>query len=124
VVPELFQSIRVLVDEPGRARRFLVLGSAAPELLRQSSETLAGRIAYHELPGLSVEEVGPSESARLWRRVCGRLPSIGSCRKSGDFADREGPRSACVGRQMTPDWAETFAVRKQTTAQNSIIMIN
>lgn len=66
--PELFQSIRVLVDEPGGARRFLVLGSAAPELLRQSSETLAGRVAHHELPGLSIDEVGSSESARLWRR--------------------------------------------------------
>ncbi len=66
--PELFASLRVLVDEPGAARRFLVLGSASPDLLHQTSETLAGRIAYHELGGFSLDEVGPQEWARLWRR--------------------------------------------------------
>ena len=66
--PALFESLRVLVDEPRVKRRFLVLGSAAPELLRQSSETLAGRIAYHELPGFSLEEAGPQQADRLWRR--------------------------------------------------------
>ena len=66
--PGLFESLRVLVDEEGSARRFLVLGSASPELLRQSSETLAGRIAYHILPGLTVDEVGEDERDRLWRR--------------------------------------------------------
>jgi uncharacterized protein len=45
-VPELFPVLRVLADRPGRPARFLVLGSASPELLRQSSESLAGRIAY------------------------------------------------------------------------------
>jgi predicted AAA+ superfamily ATPase len=66
--PELFASLRVLVDEPNAARRFLVLGSASPGLLRQSSETLAGRIAYHELGGFALGEVGTEEWARLWRR--------------------------------------------------------
>jgi hypothetical protein len=66
--PDLFTSLRVLVDEPRGRRRFLVLGSASPELLQQSSETLAGRIAYHELDGLGLDEVGASEWARLWRR--------------------------------------------------------
>jgi uncharacterized protein len=66
--PDLFQSLRVLVDEPGAGRQYLVLGSASPDLLRQSSETLAGRIAYHVLPGLSMEEVGEREADRLWRR--------------------------------------------------------
>lgn len=66
--PELFASLRVLVDEPRAARRFLVLGSASPELLRQTSETLAGRIAYHELGGFVLDEVGPQEWPRLWRR--------------------------------------------------------
>lgn len=64
--PDLFECLRVLADEPRVKRRFLVLGSAAPELLRQSSETLAGRIAYHELPGFSLEETG--EPDRLWVR--------------------------------------------------------
>ena len=66
--PELFASLRVLVDEPGVRRRFLVLGSASPDLLRQSSESLAGRIAYHELTGFSPDEIGPNQSSRLWCR--------------------------------------------------------
>lgn len=66
--PELFPALRVLVDQPKTRRRFLVLGSASPELLRQSSETLAGRIAYHELPGFSIEEVGIDAANRLWLR--------------------------------------------------------
>ncbi len=48
--------------------RFLVLGSASPDLLRQSSETLAGRILYHRLGGLELDEVGLGERDRLWLR--------------------------------------------------------
>lgn len=66
--PELFPALRVLADRPRRPARFLVLGSASPELLRQSSETLAGRIAYHEIPGFTVDEVGSSRLDRLWVR--------------------------------------------------------
>ena len=66
--PELFQTLRVLVDEPRVRRRFLVLGSASPELLRQTSESLVGRIAYHELGGFALEETGPLRWERLWRR--------------------------------------------------------
>ena len=66
--PELYPSLRVLVDEAGRRRRFLVLGSASPELLRQSSESLAGRIAHHELGGFSLEEIGTAPYDRLWLR--------------------------------------------------------
>jgi predicted AAA+ superfamily ATPase len=47
--PELFPTLRVLADRPRKPARFLVLGSASPDLLRQSSESLAGRISYHEL---------------------------------------------------------------------------
>ena len=66
--PELFPSLRVLVDQPRVRRRFLILGSAAPDLLRQSSESLAGRIAYHELDGLSLAEVGTGATTKLWQR--------------------------------------------------------
>ncbi len=66
--PELFPTLRVLVDRDDAAARFLVLGSASPELLRQSSESLAGRIAYHELGGLSLGEVGQDAGDRLWLR--------------------------------------------------------
>jgi len=66
--PELFPTLRVLADESRTARRFLVLGSASPDLLRQSSETLAGRVAHHELDGFSLAEVGKSRWETLWRR--------------------------------------------------------
>jgi predicted AAA+ superfamily ATPase len=66
--PELFPVLRVLADREDRPARFLVLGSASPELLRQSSESLAGRIAYQELDGLSLEEVGTEHVEALWLR--------------------------------------------------------
>jgi predicted AAA+ superfamily ATPase len=66
--PELFPVLRVLADRPRRPARFLVLGSASPPLLRQSSETLAGRIAYHELSGFNLSEVGVPSLDRLWLR--------------------------------------------------------
>src|SRR4051812_25730977 len=66
--PELFQVLRVLADRRPLPARFLVLGSAAPELLRQSSETLAGRIRFVEMSGFSVEEVGLTRLRRLWSR--------------------------------------------------------
>lgn len=67
-LPGLFPLLRVLVDRPEASTRFLVLGSAGPELLRQSSETLAGRIAYHELPPLRLDEVGIDAHDPLWLR--------------------------------------------------------
>jgi predicted AAA+ superfamily ATPase len=66
--PGIFETLRVLADRPRSWARFLVLGSASPDLLRQSSETLAGRIVYHELGGLTVEEVGIENADRRWLR--------------------------------------------------------
>ena len=66
--PDLFSVLRVLVDRPKSNTRFLVLGSASPDLLRQSSETLAGRIIYHELGGFTLGEVGVHNQKRLWLR--------------------------------------------------------
>ena len=64
----LFRLLRVLVDRPDNTARFLVLGSAGPDLLRQSSETLAGRIAYYELPPFGIGETGIDSLPRLWLR--------------------------------------------------------
>jgi predicted AAA+ superfamily ATPase len=64
--PELFPLLRVLVDRGPRNRRFLVLGSASGDLLRQSSESLAGRAALHELTPFSHHEVVGLD--RLWLR--------------------------------------------------------
>ncbi len=71
-VPGLFPILRVLADRPRAPARFLVLASASPELLRQGSESLAGRIIYHELGGFSLDEVGMKNYKRLWLR--GGLP--------------------------------------------------
>jgi uncharacterized protein len=67
-VPELFPLLRALVDRADKDHRYLVLGSASPELLRQGSETLAGRIAFHVLDGFDLEEVGASRWPELWQR--------------------------------------------------------
>ena len=65
-LPEVFPLLRTLADRPGTPARFLVLGSASPPLLRQTSETLAGRVAFHELEGFGLGEVNQPE--RLWLR--------------------------------------------------------
>jgi predicted AAA+ superfamily ATPase len=65
---ELFPILRVLADRRPRPARFLVLGSASPALLRQSSESLAGRISHYELEGLSPGEVGWKSLNQLWIR--------------------------------------------------------
>lgn len=70
--PEIFPLLRVLADRPGTPARFLVLGSASPSLLKQTSESLAGRIAFHEIGGFALDEVGSEGLERLWLR--GGLP--------------------------------------------------
>lgn len=70
--PDLFQVLRAVIDERRRAGfrtgQFLLLGSASLVLLRQASETLAGRIATLEMTPLQVEEIGPPDEDRLWVR--------------------------------------------------------
>src|SRR5687768_1436045 len=66
--PDLFPVLRVLADRERRDARFLILASASPELLQQSSESLAGRIYYHEVGGLDLDEVGMEARERLWLR--------------------------------------------------------
>ena len=70
--PDLFRTLRGLIDT-GRRKgqhngRFLILGSASADLLRQSSESLAGRIAYRDLAPLDVTETGQSAQDALWLR--------------------------------------------------------
>ncbi len=66
--PGLFKVIRVLADRKGGPARFLVLGSASPELLQQSSETLAGRLRFLEVQGFSLDEVGAGQFQRRLHR--------------------------------------------------------
>lgn len=66
--PELFPVLRVLLDRKSAPARFLVLGSASGDLLRQSSESLAGRVEYVTLGGFSLPELGAAAESRLWLR--------------------------------------------------------
>lgn len=66
--PDLFPVLRVLADRAPLPARFLVLGSASPGLLRQSSESLAGRIQVIEIGGFSLAELGRGTLERHWRR--------------------------------------------------------
>lgn len=70
--PALFPFLRVLADRRPLPARFLLLGSASPELVRGVSESLAGRVAHVEMEGFTLGETGPSRAQRLWRR--GGLP--------------------------------------------------
>jgi len=69
--PELFPLIRYLVDTH-TSQRYLILGSASRDLIRQSSESLAGRIAYYHLMGFRIHDIGMDNANRLWDR--GGLP--------------------------------------------------
>lgn len=71
-LPTLFPVLRVLADRTDHDARFLLTGSASPALLRQSSESLAGRIEVIEISGFSLEEVGETQQGKLWLR--GGLP--------------------------------------------------
>lgn len=66
--PDLFRALRVLADRRPLAARFLILGSASPELLRQSSESLAGRIEILPMGGFSLKEIGIKHQERHWLR--------------------------------------------------------
>jgi hypothetical protein len=66
--PELFPVLRVLADRHPLPARFLILGSASPELLRQSSESLAGRLEIVTIGGLSLPEVGGASQEWHWLR--------------------------------------------------------
>lgn len=66
--PALFETLRVLADRRPLPARFLILGSASRDLIRQSSESLAGRIGYLELPPFTAREIKPQERKTLWLR--------------------------------------------------------
>jgi predicted AAA+ superfamily ATPase len=86
--PDLFQVLRVLADRKPLPARFLILGSASPSLLRQSSESLAGRIEIIPVGGFSLDEVGASSLKRHWQR--GEFPLSFLARTSDDsFAWRQ-----------------------------------
>ena len=66
--PELFATLRPLADRRGTNTRFLILGSASPDLVRGVSESLAGRIGFVDLSGFDLSEIGAAHRDRLWLR--------------------------------------------------------
>ena len=94
-LPEIFSVLRVVVDKRNRNAQFVLLGSASPQLLKQTSETLAGRIVYHELTPFVFEEL-PEGSTN------GRL--------LGDYWFRGGfPRSIlAIDDEISEVWIKNF----------------
>ena len=68
VMPALFNVLRVLADRPRNPARFLILGSASPDILKRTSESLAGRVEFVELGGFDLLETGADTWKELWRR--------------------------------------------------------
>ncbi|MDU9050617.1 MAG: ATP-binding protein [Candidatus Electrothrix sp. Rat3] len=68
IQPDLFSVLRVLVDRPDSKARFLILGSASPQIIKHASETLAGRAEFIELAGFDLTETGPESMDQLWVR--------------------------------------------------------
>ena len=66
--PDLFPLLRVLADRPGTPARFLILGSASPSLMKEGSESLAGRVSFIDVTGFSLAELGAEALSRLWWR--------------------------------------------------------
>lgn len=68
LMPELFAELRSLIDEQREPGRFILLGSASPDLIRKSADSLAGRIGYLELTPFYLGEIDKSEQEKLWIR--------------------------------------------------------
>lgn len=96
-MPELFPVLRVLADRPRRPAKFLLLGSASSALGSGASETLAGRVAFVEMGGFDIEEVGPAALRRLWWR--------------GGFPRSYLARSEASSARWREDFVRTFLER-------------
>lgn len=89
--PDLFPVLRALIDQDRRPGRFILLGPASPSLLKNTSESLAGRIAYHQLGGFSIPEISTGfDINSLWLR--------------GGFPD------AFLKPDFWQDWMENFVL--------------
>ncbi len=88
--PELFRTLRVLMDRDQARAKFLLLGSASPALLRQTAETLLGRVAVIEVSGFALDELGPRHLQTLWRRGSAPLSYL------------------AAGERQSVEWRERF----------------
>lgn len=88
-MPELFSILRVLVDRDDHQNHYLILGSASPQIVKNVSESLAGRIEFIELAGFDLSELGAENQEQLWVR--GGFPrSYLAGSETDSFAWREG----------------------------------
>lgn len=112
--PDLFPVLRVLADRRPPPCRFLILGSASPDLTKDSSESLAGRIQFVDMSGFSLEEVGYENRDQLWLR--GGFPDSFLARTEEDsrawrenfirtFLERDVPR---LGLLLAPETLRRF----------------
>ncbi|MCC7051769.1 MAG: ATP-binding protein [Gemmatimonadaceae bacterium] len=95
--PDLFPLLRVLADRPDTPARFLILGSASPALMKDSSESLAGRVSFIDVTGFSLAELGTDALPRLWWR--------------GGFPRSTLASSDAAARQWLEDFRRTFLER-------------
>ncbi len=84
-MPSLFPLLRSLVDRNRKPGRFILLGSASSELIRETSESLAGRIAYMELSGIQCREFGWTELQEVWIKGGYPIPLVGNVNRSRWF---------------------------------------
>lgn len=95
--PALFPILRVLADRPRNPARFLILGSASPELVKGAAETLAGRVGFVRMGGFSCVEVGSGTRDRLWLR--------------GGFPESYGSASDAVSARWRSAFVQAFLTR-------------
>lgn len=79
-MPELFTVLRPLADRNKSNTKFLILGSAAPDLIRGASESLAGRVGFVDMSGFNIGEIGENNWKNLW--IKGGFPRSYLCRSN------------------------------------------
>ena len=96
-MPDLFPVLRVLADREPAPARLLILGSASPALMKEGSESLAGRVSFIDVTGFSLKELDAGDLSRLWWR--------------GGFPRAYLARNDTVARQWHEDFRRTFLER-------------
>jgi predicted AAA+ superfamily ATPase len=105
-LPAIFPVLRVLADRKEKPACFLLLGSASPLLIKEISESLAGRVALLEMDGFNLKEVGSEESMILWNRG-GLPPSFLASSDNSSLQWRQDFMTLFVERDL-PQFGVTF----------------
>jgi predicted AAA+ superfamily ATPase len=111
--PELFPILRVLADRRGTPTHFLILGSASGDLLRQTSESLAGRMESIDISGFTLDELDAKALPTLWRR--GGFPLSYLARNDIDSMTWRSNFIKTLLERDLPQWGGTRASHRITT---------